>query len=209
MSKYETYSLILTATYDILTFLLLAFVVYEGIIKPKLPDIAFYLQKVPIDTMRRYSIEPLMDFVLENRGIELKNLRIISDPDNLGWGKLGPDSEYDIQPKSTSEYFKKIIPFLAKNEKHQFFWCDIDANSEFTKQPFKIIIEFDNPVFPWPKRIKRFFYFNLSVFEGVLFNANVRYDTHNIAQENCRIREELEKIGLSISEISGTIKKLR
>ena len=41
MTCYEMTSLILTAVYDIFTFLLLVVVAYEAIFKPRQPNIAF------------------------------------------------------------------------------------------------------------------------------------------------------------------------
>lgn len=116
MTKYEILSLILTGTYDLLTLLILIFIIYEAIIKPRLPDIAFYPQKLPQDTKSWTWITPYMDFVIENRGCDLQNLKISSIPDYIGWGKIR--STPNIIPKTTSQYFKKI-PYLSKNEKYQ------------------------------------------------------------------------------------------
>jgi hypothetical protein len=208
MTRFETLSLLLTGIYDLLTFLLLVFVVYEGIIKPRLADIAFYYIGIPKDT-KQWSYEAqLMDFVLENRGPELKNVRITSEPDNIGWGNLGPraDPKQNIKPRSTSEYFKKTIPYLGRNERHQFFWCDA-AHNDVLQKPFKIIIEYDNPAFPLPKRCKKIFEFDFSTFDDTILGVIIKYDMHNIAQEHVRIREELEKLSKSIENIGATMNK--
>ena len=77
MTKYETWSLVLTATYDLLTFLLIIFVAYEAIIKPRRSNVAFYFQRMPRDTKGWSWIRPLGDFVLENRGVELMSGHIL------------------------------------------------------------------------------------------------------------------------------------
>jgi hypothetical protein len=199
MSKYEIWSLALTATYDGLTFLLLMFVAYEAAIKPSRANIAFYIQRIPKETKFWGYRRAMLDFVLENRGPELKNIKIKSEPDFIGWDNWGDEGE---KPKSTSEYFKQIIPYLGENERHQFFWCDIDANREVLDTPFKVIIEYDNPVFPIPRRLKKKFKFNFSALYGVIHGMNVRYDIHNVAQEAARIREELENIRKAIDKVA-------
>jgi hypothetical protein len=50
MTKYEFWSLVFTGTYDLLTFLLLIFVVYEAVFKPLRANVAFYMQRMPEDT---------------------------------------------------------------------------------------------------------------------------------------------------------------
>ena len=205
MTKYECLSLGLTAIYDILTFLLLIFVIYEAIIKSRLPNIAFYLQNLPDDTKNWPIRRQLADFILENRGPEIKNVTITSNPDNIGWDNLGANES--ILPRRTSEYFKKPIPFLGRNERHQFFWCDLEQNIEVLKKPFKIIIEFDNPAFPIPRRRRKIFEFDFSVFDGVAWGVTGRFDIHNVAQESERIRAELERIGRSIGEINQLLGK--
>ncbi|MBM4293911.1 MAG: hypothetical protein FJ126_03285, partial [Deltaproteobacteria bacterium] len=157
MTKYEILSLILTGTYDLLTLLILIFIIYEAIIKPRLPDIAFYPQKLPQDTKSWTWITPYMDFVIENRGCDLQNLKISSIPDYIGWGKIR--STPNIIPKTTSQYFKKI-PYLSKNEKYQILWCDMHENKDVLDKPFKVIIAFDNPAFFIPKRVKKSFEFD-------------------------------------------------
>ncbi len=209
MSKYETFSLLFTGIYDLLTFMLLVFVVYEGLIKPRLADIAFYYLVMPDDTKIWSWQAQLMDFVLENRGPELKNVRITSEPDNIGWGNLGNRiyPKQDIKPRSTSEYFKKTIPYLSRNERRQFFWCEATANDALAK-PFRIIIEYDNPVFPLLKRVKKIFEFDFSTFDGTVYGLIKKYDVHNIAQEIVRIREEFERLRQSVEKIQGSIRGL-
>jgi hypothetical protein len=84
----------------------------------------------------------LVDLVLENRGHEIKNVRIKSEPDFIGWDNLGKDNEKS--PRSTTEHFKHPLPYLSQNERLQFFWCDMEANIEVLNKPFQIILEFDN-----------------------------------------------------------------
>jgi hypothetical protein len=205
MTKYEILSLILTGTYDLLTLFLLVFVVYEAVIKPRRPDIAFYLQNLPEDTKQWGMRRQLADFVFENRGPELKNIKITSDPNYIGWDNLGPNK--GIKPRSTGDYFRKTIPFLARNEKHLFFWCDLEQNLEVLKKPFKIIIEFDNPAFPIPRRVKRIFQFDFSVFNGIVWGVTGKYDIHNLAQESARIREEINQLKGSVDNINEVMKK--
>jgi hypothetical protein len=88
MSNYEQWSLILTGVYDALTFGLLCFVAYEAVIRPRLPNIAFYVQTLAKDTERALSRRNVVDFVFENKGIELTNIQITSEPDDLRWGAL-------------------------------------------------------------------------------------------------------------------------
>jgi hypothetical protein len=193
MSKYELWNLILVAIYDLLTFLLVLFVVYEAIIKPKLSDIACFFIRLPPDTKSWSWIRQVMDFVLENRGPELKNIKISSHPDDLGWGNLGPESA-EGYPRRTSEIFRNVIPFLAKNERHQFFWCDVEKNSDIVETPIEIIIEYDNPIFFYPKRCKKVFKFDFAVFDGVIWGVIKKYDIHNVAIEIKRIREKIEEM---------------
>jgi hypothetical protein len=147
--------------------------------------------------MRRSNV----DFVLENRGIEIRNVQIKSEPDYLGWTNLG-DGDLQFKPRATSEYFSKSFPFLYKNEKKFFFWCDAAANKDVLEKPFKIIIEFDSPVFFLPKRCKREFTFDFSP-KGIIQGVNTKYDIHNVAQETARNRENLEKIEKHIEKVSG------
>jgi hypothetical protein len=201
MSNYETWSLILTGIYDLLTFLLFAVTVYVAVIQRRIANIAFYHQRVNRDTKSWSWRRSNIDFVLENRGIDLKNVQIKSEPDNLGWRNLG-DGNLQFPPKPTSEYFSKPFPYLYENEKKVFFWCDAEANKEVLEKPFKIIIEFDNPIFFYPKRRKREFIFDFSP-KGIFQGVNTKYDIHNVAQEAARIRENLEKIEKHIEKISG------
>lgn len=127
-------------------------------------------------------------------------MQIKSEPDNLGWRNLG-DGNLQFPSKPTSEYFSKPFPYLYENEKKVFFWCDAEANKEILEKPFKIIIEFDNPMFFFPKRRKREFIFNFSP-KGIFRGVNTKYDIHNVAEEATRIRESLEEIEKHIEKIS-------
>lgn len=171
MTQYEYTSLLLTGIYDLLTFLLLLFVVYEAIYKSKSPNIAFYFKTLPLDTKRWGWRRQIADFILENRGIELKNVIIKSEPDYIGWNNLGVDAQRDgVVPKKTSEYFIQAIPYLRTNEKLQFFWCDMEANIDVLKKPFKIVVEHDStlPMFKFfKKRVSKDFFFNFPIFNGV------------------------------------------
>jgi hypothetical protein len=192
MTNYECWSLVLTGMYDLFTFLLLVFVAYEALIKPRLPNIAFYIQRMPEDTKQWGWQRQLVDFILENRGHEIKNVLIKSEPDFVGWDNLGKENKNT--GKSTSEYFKNPLPYLGQNERLQFFWCDIQANIDVLKKPFQVILEFDNPVFPFPRRLKKTFKFNFTAFDGIVFGMTGRYDIHNVAREASRIREQIENI---------------
>lgn len=197
MTSYELWTLFLTASYDLLTFFLLVFVVYEAIIKPKIPNIAFYLQSLPMDTEKQELTVQLTDFILENRGIELKNVSIKSNPDDIGWDNLGNrGKEAGIVAKRTSEYFKKKLPYLGMNEKIQFFWCDAVANQEVLAKPFRVIIEYDNPIPIYKyfnKRYKTIFPFDFSAFDGIAWGATRKFDIHDIANELSKVRKLLEK----------------
>lgn len=196
MTQYEYNSLLLTGVYDLLTFLLLLSVVYEAVIKSKLPNFAFYMQALPLDTKRWGSKKQLADFILENRGIELKNVTIKSNPDNLGWNNLGSNAQKDgFVPKKTSEYFRQAIPYLSINEKIHFFWCDMESNIDVMKKPFKIIIEHDCtiPIIRFfKKRAAKELPFNFSVFDDITWGLTNKYDIHNVAEELSRIREQME-----------------
>jgi len=202
LSNYEFWSLALTGVYDILTFLLLLFVAYEALVKPRLPDIAFYPQERPKDTKTWSWGRDVVDFVLENKGVEIRNIKITSEPDDLRWGALRELKEEKDWPKRTSEYFNQIIPSLGHNEKLQFFWCDRAENTEVVRHPFTIIIEFDHPLWNfW--RCKKRFKFNFSAFENVAWGLATRFDIHNVAQELTRVREELEKLNKTIDSIAN------
>ncbi len=191
MTTFECWSLTLTAVYDLLTLGLLAFVMYEALIKPKLANIAIFFQAEPEDTeQHNRSFQP-MDFVIDNRGAEIKNITISSNPDFLGWGKLGKDG--NVEPKSTSSIFRSPIPYLASGERYAFFWCNMEANVEVLERPFEIIVEYDNPAFPFPRRQKKIIKVDFSAFSGTYWGLNEKYDIHNVAQELARIRVTLEK----------------
>ncbi|MDD5203854.1 MAG: hypothetical protein PHS17_00455 [Desulfobacterales bacterium] len=206
MSCYEKWSLALTAMYDVLTFFLLLFIVYEAIVKPKIPNVAFYLQTLPRDTKEWSQTVQLTDFIFENRGVELKNVVITSNPDYIGWDNLGASAEKaGLVAKRTSEYFKKSFPYLGTNEKIQFFWCDMVANRDVLAKPFTLIVEYDNPV-PMCKyfkgRSKTEFPFDFSAFDGVAWGATSKFDIHNVATELARVREHLETIKESLVKLS-------
>ncbi|HMO81856.1 MAG TPA: hypothetical protein PKD24_13785 [Pyrinomonadaceae bacterium] len=203
MSRYENWSLLLTGIYNLLTFLLLAFTVYIAVVQRRIPNIALYYKTRPKDTKQWGGIRPNIDFVLENRGIELRNVSLKSEPDFLGWANIGEASD-QITPKATSEYFKIPFPCLHQNYQRSFFWCDAAANKEVLDKPFRIIVEFDNPVFFFPKRLKRSFDFDLSP-KGILDGVNSKFDEHNIAQEMARARESLEKISEHLKLVSVEI----
>lgn len=203
MTKYEWWSLALTGVYDLLTFLLLIFVVYEALIKPRQANIALYIQRMPEDTKQWGWQRELVDFILENRAKEIKNVRITSEPDFIGWDNLGEDR--DGPPRSTSQYFKQPIPYLGQNERLQFLWCDMEANMEVLRKPFEITVECDNPVFPLPKRVKKKFKFDFSALDGTVFGMTERYNIHNVAQEAARIREQLEGLNKTDSKMVAQI----
>lgn len=197
MSSYEISSLVLTGIYDLLTFLLLFVVAYEAMFRSKIPNIAFYMQTLSTDTKRWGWRKQIADFILENRGIELKNIMIKSEPDNIGWANLGGNVKQEgVEPRKTSEYFRQAIPFLSTNEKLQFLWCDLEANVNVVKNPFKIIIEYDNTI-PlvrlFKKRDRRTFPFNFSVFDDIAWGMTNKYEIHNVAEELARIRERIEQ----------------
>ena len=196
MTSYETFSLVLTGTYDLLTFGLLLFVAYESFVKPRQPNIAFNLQRRPRDTDSRVQQRNVADFVLENRGVAVKNVRITSEPDDLRWGMLRELTSDGEWPMNTSRYFAKAIPSLARNERLVFFWCDLDENAAVATTPFTITLAFDNPAphLPWcHKRVQRSFAFNLSVFENVAWGLTRPFDIHNVAEELARIRDSLRR----------------
>lgn len=210
MSSYEKWSLALTTIYDALTFFLLLFVVYEAIVKPKIPNIAFFMQILPRDTKESSRTLQLTDFIFENRGVELKNVIIRSNPDYIGWDNLGPSAEKaGVAAKRTSEYFKKSFPYLGTNEKMQFLWCDMVANKDVLAKPFTVIVEYDNPV-PiyryFKSRRKTDFPFDFSAFDGVAWGATSKFDIHNVAKELTRVREQLETMKGSLAKATQSMR---
>jgi len=207
----QTWTVILTGIYDFLTFLLLYFVFFEAIIKPKIPNIAFYMQQSPIDT-QNWSFEArLADFILENKGVEIKNITIKSDPDEIGWFYVHDNSnKHGGKPLKTSEYFaNKKISYLEKNQKLSFFWCDLEKNKVNVNKPFEIIIEYDNPTPIWKffkKRLSNKYPFNFKAFEGIVLGATNKYDIHNVAEELTRIRKFIEQKTNSM-EFNKTVAK--
>lgn len=191
MTRYECWSLALTAIYDLLTLGLLLFVAYEALVKPRLGNLAIFFQPKPKDTKQYSFSRQTMDFTIDNRGSELKNITISSNPDFLGWGNLGQSSK--VTPKSTSELFQTPIPYLSSGERYAFFWCDMEANIAVLKKPFEIIVEYDNPAFPFPRRQQKIVKVDFSAFEGTYWGLNEKYDIHNVAQELARLREAVEK----------------
>lgn len=203
MSNYEVWSLILTGIYNLLTFLLLVFTFYIAVVQRRLPIVALFYRTRLKDTKDWSYVRPNIDFVMENRGIELRNVTIKSEPDFLGWANIGVESD-KIQPKATSEYFKAPFPYLPQNYKRSFFWCDADANKSVLDAPFRIDVEFDNPIFFFPKRLKRSFEFDLSP-KGILDGVNSKLDEHNIAQEMARVRKSLEEISKHLKVVTVKI----
>lgn len=191
--QYNLWSLIATIIYDFLTLGLLSFAFYEVMIKPRFPNIALFIQDLPSDTQTWGYEAQIVDFVLENRGVEIKNVRIKSMPDELGWDRITKDAPL----KKTSDYFKKAIPYIEKGQKMKFLWCEMKANIEIVKKPFEILIEYDNPVPIYnlvKKRRQERIPFDFSFFDGILHGVTERYDIHNVAKELFRIREILEKM---------------
>lgn len=166
----------------------MAFVAYQTLVIPRLPRLAFYVQRIARDTKTWSWRANFIDFVMENRGVELRNVRISSDPDEIGWDRL--DNSHTGKP--TSEWFREIIPYVGENERRQFTWCELQSNTEVFKKPFTITVEFDNTVLPWPRRLTRTFKFNEATLKGTGGGLTSRYDIHNVAQEVTRIREQLE-----------------
>lgn len=180
----------LTGIYDLLTFGLLVFVAYEALAKPKRANLAIYFEERPVETKQWGWVRQTMDFVIENNGNEIKNVKILSEPDFLGWDNLGKGGRRE--PRSTSQYFQSIIPCLRSGERRAFFWCDMEQSTEILKKPFEISVEYDNPVLPFPRRCIRSLKFDFTAFDGTMFPLNSKYDVHNVAQELTRIRELLE-----------------
>ena len=191
MTSYELWSLIFTGAYDILTFLLLLLVAYEAFVKPKLPEVLVHFQGISPDTKQWSWRKKIFDLMIDNRGCELRNIKISSVPDELGWRNIGLPN---LPPKNTSEYFADPIPFLLRGESKQIGWCDLESNLPVFQKPFTLILEFDNPVFPLPRRLKRQYPFDFTINKDVMAGLNRRYDIHNVAEECCRIREELEEL---------------
>jgi hypothetical protein len=82
----------------------------------------------------------------------------------------------------------------------------METNIEVLKKPFKIIVEFDNPIFPLPRRSRKKFRFDFSALDGTVFGVTTRYDIHNVAKEMARIRKEVEETrGLITKAIDVTI----
>lgn len=93
MTSYEWWSVALTALYDLLTLGVLAVVAYEALIKPKQANLVMFFQAKAMDTKEWGWVRQTMDFVVENRGPELRNIVLSSNPDFLGWGNLGRTSK--------------------------------------------------------------------------------------------------------------------
>ena len=128
--------------------------------------------------------------MIENRGSSpLLDVSISSDPDYIGWCALGP--QHPGQPTST--YFRMNLPRLEPGEHHQLMWCEATANKAVIDTPFAITLEFDNPLFRWPRRLRRTFNLDLRPWTGIFHGMNTRFDIHNVAQELARIREVLAK----------------
>jgi hypothetical protein len=136
-------------------------------------------QEIAPDTKTWSSRADFIDFVLENRGKELSNIRIISTPDDIGWEQL--DARHP--GRKTSEHFAEMIPYLGESERRQFPWCAMRSNEAKVGKPFSITIEYDNPLSLWKRRGRRTFDFNLASLKGTRGGLARRYDDHNIAQE--------------------------
>lgn len=190
MTSYEWWSVALTALYDLLTLGVLAVVAYEALIKPKQANLVMFFQAKAMDTKEWGWVRQTMDFVVENRGPELRNIVLSSNPDFLGWGNLGRTSK--IEPRATSSYFAAPIPYLSPGERYAMFWCDLEANKQVVEKPFELAAEYDNPAFPIPRRQRKILRVDFSAFREVIWGLNDRYHIHNVAQELARIRGILE-----------------
>jgi len=196
MTQYEKLSILFTGVYDVLTFGLLFFVAFEAIIKPKIPKVSLSLQQVPDDTDTASWRAAFLDLVIENRGKELKNITIRSTPDELNWGK----HDNSNNGKKTSEHFQSAIPFIGEGEKLSFFWCEAEANKAVVEKPITITIEFDNP-FLIPKRTTSTLKLDFSVYKGIYWGVNNKYDIHNVAKELTRLRKEFHDLGKTCTDI--------
>jgi hypothetical protein len=81
----------------------------------------------------------------------------------------------------------------------------MEANIEVLRKPFEITVEFDNPVFPLPRRVKKKFKFDFSALDGSVFGLTERYDIHNVAREAARIREQLESLNKTAATMVGQV----
>jgi len=92
---------------------------------------------------------------------------------------------------------KKTFRIWRETKNCIFFWCDLEANREVLKKPFKIIISFDNPVAIakfFKKRCEKSFPFDFTIYDNIVWGLTNKYDIHNVAMEAARIREQLEKL---------------
>lgn len=86
-SCYEFWTLVEQGLYDVLTFGLLYFVAYDALVKPKSANLAISFDISPEDTKKSDATrewQPI-DFVIDNKGPALENIKISSKPEFLGW----------------------------------------------------------------------------------------------------------------------------
>lgn len=192
MSSYEVLNLCLTGIYDLLTFGLLFFVAYEALIKPRKPNVVLSLQSNPPDAEPTPGRARFLDLVIDNRGADITNVVIKSEPDSINWGKSSNSAG-----KSTSQYFHSVIPGISRNEKLTFFWCDGKSNLDVISKPIVITVEYDNPLLLWPpfrKKCCSNLIINLKVYENIYWGVNQKYDVHNVAEELNRLRKDMQKL---------------
>lgn len=180
------WSLVMTIIYDILTFGLLCFVAYESIIRPKIPILALSLQSIPLDTDTASWRAQFVDLMIDNKGADIKNVKITSTPDEIGWG-----THAGVSGVNTSSHFHSAIPFISKGERLSFFWCDMSTNTKAMSTPITIIVEYDNPIV-FPKRKRSILHIDPAVYKGIYWGINNKYDIHNVAEELNRLRNEFK-----------------
>lgn len=192
MSSYEIWNLSLTGIYDLLTFGLLFFVAYEALIRPRKPNVVLSLQSIPPDPEPTPGRAHLLDLVIDNKGTDITNIVIKSEPDSINWGR-----SRNSAGKSTSQYFHSVIPGISRNEKLTFFWCDGRSNLDVISKPIAITVEYDNPLLLWPpfrKKCRSNLIIDLKVYENIYWGLNQKYDVHNVAEELNRLRKDLQKL---------------
>lgn len=157
-----------------------------------MPNVVLSLQSIPPDTEPTPGRAHLLDLVIDNRGADITNIVITSEPDLINWGK-----SRNAAGKSTSQYFHSIIPGIARNEKLTFFWCDGRSNLDVISKPISITVEYDNPLYLWPpfrKKSHSNLIIDLKVYENIYWGVNQKYDVHNVAEELNRLRKDLQNL---------------
>ena len=192
---YNAWMLGITAGYLVITFLLFMAVAYETWYRPRAPQLRLYPHRAWWDWK-------MVDFVVENQGPTLTNLRISTVPEDLSWGEGFPEMLSPGRLISNPEL--PPISSIGSGEIHRHFWRSISKDLTELDDLFAehhqvtLVVEFDNPqrALGFIGRSRRTIHvtFNKPAIAAYLTGIRTPLDMHQIARELDRIQTDVSKI---------------